>query len=119
MSGLKHQKAKLLNAKLYQEEYACAVLLDSSSSESSGNGSGSDNNSVMGYVLSTNDDELFKEKLQLFDQIEGYTGSSSSNLYDRTVRDVELIPPTTDCSNNNNSMESTTESVKVICGSSY
>ena len=120
VAGLKHQKAKLLNAKLYQEEYACAVLLDSSlSPEISSGGSGSDNNSVMGYVLSTNDDELFKEKLQLFDQIEGYTGSSSSNLYDRTVRDVELIPPKTDCSNNNNSMESTTESVKVICIPSY
>jgi len=40
VSGLKQQRAKLLNAKLYQEEYACAVLLDSPSSiESSGNSS--------------------------------------------------------------------------------
>ena len=117
VSGLLAQRARLLNAKLYQEEYACAVLLDSSlSSEISSGGSGSDNNSVMGYVLSTNDEQLFKEKLQLFDQIEGYNfDGSSNNLYDRIVKDVELIPFTTDGSNNNNnSKESKTESVKAF-----
>ena len=106
VSGLYARKARLCNAKLYQEEYACAVLLvDSPSSiKSSGNSSsGSDNNSVMGYVLSTNDEQLFKEKLRLFDQIEGYNyDGSPNNLYDRTVRDVELIPSTSNVNNNSN-----------------
>jgi len=106
VSGLSAQKAKLFNAKLYQEEYACAVLLDSSSSSSSKSSgcdiSSSANNYIIGYALSTNDDELFKEKLQLFNEIEGYHyDGSSNNLYDRTVRDVELIPSSTDSSNNN------------------
>ena len=41
VSNLYAQKARLLNAKLYQEEYACAVLLDSSSSSSPEISSGS------------------------------------------------------------------------------
>ena len=75
VSGLSAQKAKLFNAKLYQEEYACAVLLDSSSSSSSkSSGCGiNSNNFIIGYALSTNDDELFKEKLQLFNEIEDIT----------------------------------------------
>jgi len=105
VSGLSAQKARLLNARLYEEEYACAVLLDSSSSSSPENGSsngGSDNNHIVGYVLSTNDEQLFKEKLQLFNEIEGYQyDGSPNNLYDRTVRDVELIPSTIDDNNNN------------------
>ena len=116
VSNLKAQKAKLLNAKLYQEEYACAVLLDSSSSspESSGSGCGNNNNNyIMGYVLSTNDEQLFKEKLRLFDEIEGYNSSSSINLYDRTVRDVELIPSTTNVNNSNSDSIQTRESVKA------
>ena len=116
VSGLLAQRAKLFNAKLYQEEYACAVLLDSSSSSSSDSSVNSNGNYIIGYVLSTNDEQLLKEKLQLFDEIEGYNyDGSSNNLYDRIVKDVELIPFTTDGSNNNNnSKESKTESVKAF-----
>ena len=116
VSNLYAQKARLLNAKLYEEEYACAVLLDSLSSEEISSGdSGSNNDSVIGYVLSTNDEGLFNEKLQLFDDIEGYNYDGfPNNLYDRTVRDVELIPPTTaNVNNDNNNSIKTRESVKA------
>ena len=110
VSNLHAQKARLCNAKLYQEEYACAVLLDSSSSKSSG--CGINDNCIVGYVLSTNDEQLFKEKLRMFDEIEGYYSSSSNNNeYDRTVRDVELIPSTK--TDGNNSSIGKTRSVKA------
>ena len=64
------------------------------------------------FYVSTNDEQLFKEKLQLFDQIEGFNyDGSSNNLYDRTVRDVQLIPSTTD--SNNSSNKQSIESVKA------
>ena len=80
--GLRAQKATLSKARLFHDQYACAVL-DSAYDK---------NHSILGYVLSTNDEELFKEKLALFDKIEGYKGPDYSNLYDRTILDVELLP---------------------------
>mmetsp|Transcript_11919 Transcript_11919/g.21219 ORF Transcript_11919/g.21219 Transcript_11919/m.21219 type:complete len:124 (-) Transcript_11919:85-456(-) len=55
--GLRSQKATLSKARLFHDQYACAVL-DSSYDK---------NHSILGYVLSTNDEQLFKEKLALFD----------------------------------------------------
>ena len=57
----------------------------------------------------------YSKKSYNFDQIEGYNyDGSSNNLYDRTVRDVELIPSSTanviDSSNNNKQAK---ESVKA------
>lgn len=81
--GLEAQKAMLPKARLYRDQYACAVL-DSTHDSNGG---------IFGYVLSTKDEHLFAEKLGLFDQIEGYRGPESPhNLYDRTVVDVELLP---------------------------
>ena len=84
VSGLNAQRARLSRARMYHDyNYAC-IVLDSEEFSSK--------DCITGYVLSTNDDRLFREKLQLFDQIEGYRGPNSShNYYDRAVVDVELL----------------------------
>ncbi|KAL3790248.1 hypothetical protein ACHAWO_001323 [Cyclotella atomus] len=88
VAGMIAEKARLPRAKLYHDRYAC-VVLESLEDRSKTKTSLSDSY-VHGYVLSTSDKEMFKQKLSLFDRIEGYNGPGSLNLYDRTVVDVEL-----------------------------
>jgi gamma-glutamylcyclotransferase (GGCT)/AIG2-like uncharacterized protein YtfP len=82
VAGMKAEKARLRGARMFHEyRYACIILEPANSSDSF----------VHGYVMSTeNNDELFREKLSLFDSIEGYKGPNASNFYDRAVMDVEL-----------------------------
>jgi len=58
-----------------------------------GDSTAGDDSSVVGYVLSTKDEDLFKQKLALFDHIEGYrVPGARNNFYDRTIVDVDLLP---------------------------
>lgn len=106
VSGLTAQRAKLYNTKLYHDQYACAVFdendnendavsssLQSQQQKSSSSGKKSNISYIIGYVLSTTNEQLFHQKLQLFDSIEGYHGSANSrhNLYDRAIREIELL----------------------------
>lgn len=116
VNGLTAQKARLPKAQLFRDKYryAYAVLDDSSpssrntavtsstdnndsgsSSSISNNDTKSNNNNhhfILGYVLSTTDETLFKKKLELFDSIDGFRGANSSNnFFERAVVDVELI----------------------------
>ena len=81
--GMRGQPATVPGAKLFMDRYAALVFDDDSCSTT---------NSVVGWVL-TADEELFREKMEQFDIIEGYE-KDGSGFYQRAVVDALLGDPT-------------------------
>lgn len=90
--GMIGQKAFVKNACLYRDQYACAVL---SSSDDHVNDDDDNNNGniIIGWVLTCSDPNMWKEKLNSFDRIEGYNEDNPSrSLYMRSITsDVYLL----------------------------
>ena len=81
VKDMQGQRAVLLNAKLYWDEYAAVVLQDSSPDEAL----------VHGWVLSSNNDTLFAKKMAHFDAIEGV----DAGLYQKSKAVARLLEPST------------------------
>ena len=75
------QKAVVTCAKLYQDEYAVAVLKANPAQEGR----------VVGWVLTHEDPQVFAQKLASYDAIEGFNPQTpEGGLYERTVTSAYL-----------------------------
>ena len=84
VEGLTAQPAKILGAKLYRDQYAALVF--------DGQNEKDDRNGVIGWVLTTENPTLFREKLATFDEIEQYE-EDGTGFYQRAIVDVRLMDP--------------------------
>ena len=70
-AGMTARKAIVKGAQLFKDSYAVAVL-------------GREGHHVVGYVLTHDDEEVFKQKLAGYDRIEGYNAEDpEKGLYMR------------------------------------
>ena len=75
--GMTARKAIVKGVGLYQHHYAAAIF-------------GKEGKQVVGFVLTHDDNKVFKEKLQNYDRIEGYNAQNpAKGLYQRD--EVEAI----------------------------
>ena len=80
MEGLDGQRAVVSGFQLYKDRYASAVQ--------------SEEGEIVGWVMTADDNTLWKSKLENFDRIEGYNEDDLENsLYIRIKTKAKLLSP--------------------------
>ena len=79
------QKAIVKTAKLYHDNWASAVLEDDPTSEQG---------KIIGWVLNHDNPETWKQKLELYDEIEDVNDPDDPESYQRCVTSAYLLEET-------------------------